>query len=54
MQVIKLPRATEKMTLGLSGTASWSDPAPPGTGPFDFHVDQGTLQRVAKKTINHW
>lgn len=31
MQVIKLPKATEKMTSGLSRTASWSDPAPTDT-----------------------
>lgn len=54
MQVIKLPRATEKMIPGLSRTASSSDPDPTDTGPFDFYVDQGTCQCLEKTTIHHW
>jgi len=54
MQVLKLSRATEKMTLGLSRTVCWLDPDATDTGPFDFHVDQCTLQCLGKKTVHHW
>lgn len=54
MQDTKLPRATEKMTPGLDRTASWSNPAPTDTGPFDFYLNKGKHQCLEKTTIHYW